>query len=143
MKDPLERERYNARQRERYPTYRAERLAEYRRNPEKNKAAVRAWQERNREKCILYACNHSARRRVAKESGMSGPDYRAWVLRQKKVCHWCGAKCAKQFEVDHIQPLARGGKHEPRNLAISCRTCNRSKSARDPIEWAQMLGKLL
>lgn len=30
---------------------------------------------------------------------------------------------------DHVRPVFRGGRSEPANLVVACRTCNRSKSA--------------
>ena len=32
--------------------------------------------------------------------------------------------------VDHIEPLAAGGKHVPENLVAACRSCNASKKER-------------
>ncbi len=32
------------------------------------------------------------------------------------------------FEIDHIQPLSKGGSDEIENLQVICRTCNRSKN---------------
>lgn len=43
-------------------------------------------------------------------------------------------------EIDHIQPIARGGDYSPYNLAAVCRTCNASKGAKRPLEWAQSQG---
>lgn len=42
------------------------------------------------------------------------------------------------FELDHVTPWSRGGDHEADNLVVSCRTCNRKKRDRTPIEmgWA-------
>jgi len=34
------------------------------------------------------------------------------------------------FEIDHIIPLADGGKNQDQNLCLSCPTCNRYKAAR-------------
>jgi 5-methylcytosine-specific restriction endonuclease McrA len=48
-------------------------------------------------------------------------------------CAYCGA--TELIEVDHIVPLARGGAHEPTNLAPACRPCNRSKRDRLLSEW--------
>lgn len=46
-------------------------------------------------------------------------------------CQYCG-KCAPDviLEVDHINPIANGGKGEMLNLITSCFDCNRGKSDR-------------
>jgi 5-methylcytosine-specific restriction endonuclease McrA len=45
--------------------------------------------------------------------------------------------------LDHIIPLARGGKNEYRNMQVTCPTCNRQKHSKDPIEFMQSRGYLL
>lgn len=73
---------------------------------------------------------------------MSARELSEWLIAQPKVCHWCGIKC-ERCEIDHIIPLSKGGKHERHNLVIACPTCNRRKGARDPIEFAQSVGRLV
>jgi 5-methylcytosine-specific restriction endonuclease McrA len=47
------------------------------------------------------------------------------------------------YHLDHIIPLARGGKNEDRNMQVTCPTCNRQKHSKDPIEFMQSRGYLL
>lgn len=62
---------------------------------------------------------------------------------QRWKCAICriGIKCA--YHVDHIMPIAKGGKHEPRNLQLLCATCNVRKNSKDPIAYMQEVGRLL
>jgi 5-methylcytosine-specific restriction endonuclease McrA len=106
-------------------------------------AQSKAYQAAHPEQVKATKQSYKHRRRAAERAGMTGSELLDWKRAQPKVCHWCGVKCARGYVVDHIHPLAKGGKHEAHNLAISCRACNARKSARDPIEWAQMIGKLL
>ncbi len=62
---------------------------------------------------------------------------------QKDRCAICRKSLRGGFHVDHIMPLARGGKHEPANLQLLCAPCNLAKSSRDPVEHMQSLGRLL
>lgn len=107
------------------------------------KARIREWQKANPDKVRAYKANTKAARRCQTEVGMTGAELAAWKAQQKKVCHWCGCACAKRYHVDHIKPLSRGGAHEARNLVISCPTCNLRKQAKDPLDFARQLGKLL
>lgn len=137
--------------REHYRRYHSE-------NAEKELARLRKYRSENREKCIamtrnwassnpdrvrLINKNHSHNRRARMRGGMSSAELRLWEQSQRKVCHWCGAKCSDNYQVDHRIALSKGGKHEPRNLVIACPPCNRSKSARCPVEFAQSRGRLL
>lgn len=117
--------------------------AHYRANRAKYIALAKDYCAKNPERTRQIARAISGRRRSIKRSGVKPALQLAWVKTQKKVCHWCGKGCAKRYEIDHITPLSKGGPHELKNLCIACPDCNRRKSARDPIEWAQMIGKLL
>ena len=56
-------------------------------------------------------------------------------------CRYCGTPTTNEQgkpnsrERDHIDPKSRGGNNSPDNEGDSCRTCNRSKGARNPDEW--------
>ncbi len=63
---------------------------------------------------------------------------------------WQGGRCAvcrcdisNGYEVDHYYPISRGGSNWPKNLQLTCRTCNRRKHGRDPIEFYRSQGFLL
>lgn len=43
-------------------------------------------------------------------------------------CHYCGAKPPEvRLEVDHIEPIARGGSNDESNLVAACERCNCGK----------------
>ena len=46
--------------------------------------------------------------------------------RDKGLCQYCGKK-NDDIVIDHIIPWARGGRHNPENLAVACRSCNSIK----------------
>jgi hypothetical protein len=49
--------------------------------------------------------------------------------RDKFTCQYCGRMSPDVvLEIDHIQPVSKGGKNELLNLVTSCRDCNRGKS---------------
>jgi hypothetical protein len=45
------------------------------------------------------------------------------------TCTYCGKRAGPdvELEIDHIMPLAKGGKDEEANLTTSCHACNRGK----------------
>lgn len=102
----------------------AERLRKYRK---KNRHRVREWRNSRRQakgKRLPYGT-------VPKIGEM-----------QKWKCAICAKGVKKDYHVDHIVPLKRGGKHEPSNLQILCPTCNVRKSAKDPVSYMQERGYL-
>ncbi len=51
--------------------------------------------------------------------------------RDKFTCQYCGRKSPDVIlEVDHIIPVAEGGRNDMLNLITSCRDCNRGKGKR-------------
>ena len=59
------------------------------------------------------------------------------------LCHYCGKQVAfKEITMDHLVPLARGGRSTKDNLVPSCKECNNLKKSLMPIEWDAYLEKL-
>ena len=117
---------------------------EYRkRDPERNLERARAWRKANPEKRAAIIHNYSARRRAQTKGGVSTAALAAWKSAAKKVCYWCGTRCASDHHVDHYTPLSRGGRHELDNLVIACGPCNLKKNAKDPLDFAREVGRLL
>lgn len=49
--------------------------------------------------------------------------------RDNFTCQYCSAKPPKvPLEIDHIQPVSKGGKNTKENLITACFDCNRGKS---------------
>lgn len=60
------------------------------------------------------------------------------------VCAICGRPVDKKnFTIDHIVPLARGGKNEVSNYQIACSDCNRLKGSRMNDEFINGLATIL
>lgn len=97
-------------------------------------------------KAKAYGVTYSGKRRSQK-SGVEISDTEAihlWQLkarRKRKVkCYWCEAFIGgKDFHLDHIEPLAKGGSHSIGNLCISCKPCNLRKHSKRVTEWNQLL----
>jgi 5-methylcytosine-specific restriction endonuclease McrA len=68
---------------------------------------------------------------------------RELLEKQNFTCIYCPASLKEERQLDHIQALARGGSNDISNLQWLCPTCNGRKHAKDPIEFARELGKLL
>ena len=51
------------------------------------------------------------------------------------LCHYCEKKFPPgDLTLDHVVPLARGGKSVAGNMVPACRECNRSKKLDTPVE---------
>lgn len=56
-------------------------------------------------------------------------------IKGKGLCHYCGNKFApNDLTMDHIVPIARGGKSTKGNVVPSCKACNQKKRLSTPVE---------
>jgi len=113
--------------RERYRRYaRSEwgkkRRQQYRRSPG-GRAAARAGD-----------LNRKARKHRARDAADPVGGETITNIRTSRHCLYCGVETDK-VTIDHILPLARGGKHVPENLAAACMYCNQSKSVHGVWSW--------
>ncbi len=54
---------------------------------------------------------------------------------QKGLCHFCQQSVgADNLTMDHLVPLARGGKSTRGNIVPACQTCNKKKQLDTPVE---------
>jgi 5-methylcytosine-specific restriction protein A len=60
-----------------------------------------------------------------------------WKRRVAKgICHYCGRPTPpKELTMDHIVPIARGGKSTKSNVVPCCKECNTAKKQLLPMEW--------
>ena len=57
-------------------------------------------------------------------------------------CYYCAKKVAyKDFSMDHLVPLGRGGRSTKNNLVPACKDCNNRKKSMMPLEWEEYLEK--
>ena len=61
----------------------------------------------------------------------------AWWQRrvQRGLCAWCGKKVpARELTMDHVVPVARGGRSVKGNVVASCKDCNTRKKLMTPAD---------
>lgn len=114
-------------------------------NPTKAKEIINRYRANNRIKTRTWA--HTRR---AREKASIGTFTEIDIERIRKLQ---GNRCAEltcrnllnrcKMHIDHIVPLFRGGSNLPNNLQLLCSRCNCIKGARDPIDHARQMGRLL
>lgn len=113
-------------------------------DPAGSLAKAREWRAANPEKVSAHdAKKHAIRRGAARGGRVTAAEWATIKERHQHRCAYCGCKPGR-LTMDHIIPLARGGQHEPGNIAPACSRCNSRKHAANPIDFAQrVLGRLL
>lgn len=92
---------------------------------------------------IASKLKHHKRRAIKKDSTITSIEILKLQQNAKK-CYWCGCSLKNvNVHIDHYIPLSKGGEHILSNLVISCDKCNLNKHAKDPIEFAHSIGRLL
>jgi 5-methylcytosine-specific restriction protein A len=68
-----------------------------------------------------------------------------WWKRRRSTgeCHYCGDVFPpRELTMDHIVPIARGGKTVKSNVVPCCKECNSKKKYMLPIEWSEYMESL-
>lgn len=132
-------------------------LEHYRQNKEKRLVSMRQWQRENRSKImetrrVYVSANkeaiaagkrlYKARKRNA-EGKHTGEDVKRLMVLQRKRCANCGTDISSDYHVDHVIPLSKGGGNGADNIQLLCPTCNIRKKDKDPIAFANQMGRLL
>jgi 5-methylcytosine-specific restriction endonuclease McrA len=102
-------------------------------HPERVLEYRREWTALHRDSRHSYA----AARRAAEKGAIgshTAEDVQAQLARQSGRCFYCGKKL-REYQVDHVVPLALGGGNGPENLVLACPSCNLSKQAKHPMDW--------
>src|SRR6266567_7680083 len=70
------------------------------------------------------------------------PDVRREIFeRDESCCQYCHKRLdEKEYEIDHLVPVALGGVHEMTNFVTACGECNRKKSDMTPEAFAAQIG---
>lgn len=146
--------------------------AKNRANPERNRAKVKAWKERNsdyvkeraaqwraenaehlknlnaayrannKDKCLVHGANRRARKRAAVGS-VSRDIIPKLLALQKGKCPCCGKHLGKDFHLDHIVPLVEGGTNADSNMQLLRSKCNLQKNRKHPVDFMRERGFLL
>ena len=156
-------ERLNQASKDRYNSdeeYRMAKIAqnaEYRKRPIAKSVRIKEWktykakhgeeiQKRNKQ----YRINNKERIKVFKQNsrikrkqqmlggGLSLGLVEKLLLQQSEKCFYCDIQL-KEYHLDHIEPLARGGEHKDSNIVLACPTCNLKKHAKDPEEFVNLI----
>ena len=87
----------------------------------------------------IYESGRRARLKGAKGS-YTQRDVEVIYEKQKGLCLYCAILLDDTFHRDHKVPLARGGTNYPRNIALTCGTCNLKKQNKTASEFKKLLG---
>lgn len=103
-------------------------------NPERVRELARRWRVRNPEQ---RAANRAKRRARTKVDSLTVFE-RAQMLAVYAIARARTVQTGVQHHVDHVVPLARGGRHHPSNLQVLTATENIRKGARGTMKLSGM-----
>jgi 5-methylcytosine-specific restriction endonuclease McrA len=115
-----------------------------RNNRDKTKKYNKKWVSTHREEARAVVRNRDAKKR--KSGGKhTGAEIKDLAVKQNHKCanSSCMVSLKGRYHVDHVIPIALGGRNDIGNIQLLCPPCNRSKSAKHPIDWAREHGRLL
>lgn len=103
----------------------------YAKDPARRRAIVAACIERNPEAAWQWQRRASQKRMARRYGAVTEPvDFERIKKRDRMICHICRKRVKlNELQFDHVIPLAKGGEHTERNLAVSHALCNQKKNA--------------
>lgn len=111
-------------------------------NIDKVKDAKLQWEIKNPDAKKIRCANR--RSKISQMGGKLSPGLAVRLLSvQKNKCAVCRGSLRKGYHLDHVVPLALGGKNTNSNVQLTCPKCNLSKGSKDPITFMQERGFLL
>lgn len=111
-------------------------------DPERARGYRRKWRTSNLPK-LAVASRRYYGRKLGAAGAHTADDVEAIRKAQRNKCAYCRVSLSRtEMHVDHIVALSRGGSNDRRNLQMLCRSCNQSKSAKDPLDFARKIGRL-
>lgn len=71
--------------------------------------------------------------------GLTNQSVQYMYFAQEFRCFYCFNILKSNFQVDHVHPISKGGRHDPENCVLVCQRCNLSKGAKDLDDWLEYL----
>ncbi len=148
-------ERQCALKRQRYAENREARIEKTKKWRAENPEKVKAWVNANRPRLRAATKKHvklhpethfiSRSNRRARKTGnqerLSMGIRNSLMVWQKGLCPYCKADLnIVPKHLDHLIPLAKGGRHCDANMQLTCKPCNLKKHAKDPILFGREMG---
>jgi len=136
--------RAKERDRRRYRTSEGDHRREYAQayyegHRERQLAVRKAWRASHPAQRRSYAYHRAARMAANGRFLILPKDWRRTVARFNGRCAYCAVQAP--LLVEHVIPIARGGRHSIGNLLPACRPCNTSKGQSLVVEWRARLLK--
>ncbi len=101
---------------------------------------AKAWRRANKNVDRVHKQNRRHRERGGNLS--AGIALKLFKLQRGK-CACCGELLGDDYQLDHIMPIALGGKNVDSNMQLLRKVCNLQKHAKHPIDFMQERGLLL
>ena len=112
---------------------RASQAAWYAKNRGRATATKLAWTRANPERHSATSMRTHTRKLNAPGRGVSAEQRQEILDGSLGLCVYCNKR--KKLNLDHIEPLARGGAHDIENVVPACKSCNSSKCDTPLLLW--------
>jgi len=91
---------------------------------------IEEWIKKNSNLCgvpiILYYLEQRLTNKIKPNRYISKSLRKKVLLKYKHKCNYCGS--TENLEIDHINPVSKGGLNQFKNLQVLCKSCNINKS---------------
>lgn len=101
--------------------------------PKSRRTRNAKWQKAHPESVAASKARRRARVLNAPGAGVTATEWSEMLTAALGLCVYCNER--RPLEMEHVDPLSRGGAHEQDNIAAACLPCNRSKNDSTLVVW--------
>lgn len=113
-------------------------MERYFRDPQRSRERNREWARRNPERAkairLVATRQYIARKKSAPGDGVSVNQWLDRISEFNGCCAYCVVESAV-LDMEHMDPLSRGGHHDIANVVPSCKVCNSRKGTLSVLEF--------
>lgn len=106
-------------------------------NREKVRGLCRDWRKENPDYLLAASAGRRALKSAAPGRGVSIDEWRIIKDGSLGLCAYCIER--RPLAMEHIDPIIRGGAHDPENVTTACKQCNTSKRDTPLLIWLARL----
>ena len=112
----------------------------YKENKERLNAYGREYQKSDKGKAVTKNTKYRRKLQMPQDKVLS--EQIKIIVFKVPTCYWCGELLDSSRQLDHYYPLSTGGSHAVSNFVTACQPCNRTKSNKNPSDFAREIYKV-
>ena len=101
----------------------------------RNRLHREQYRKSHRVEALIRYWNHEIKKRGTSDGSITVLSWKNRINDFQGLCVYCHSFVGNSAHMDHVKPLSRGGTHVITNVVPACEFCNKSKGAKNVLDW--------